>query len=143
MPDSTGGVAFVSTMSSGSTEEYEVTAAATASASCTCPQGQLQYMCKHIVKVTGLSTGFSDVQIIQALATRAGTNLEGFAHLHSNVPAQPQANSDPLAQLEDSFCLNSIEAETVAQADPKHAPSSEPVHDSAGRQQSDVVYNSV
>jgi len=56
--DSTGQLAFVTSKDDPSLK-YEVKAAGTSKASCTCPNGQLHYLCKHMMKVVSLSTGHS------------------------------------------------------------------------------------
>jgi len=131
--DSSGGVAHVISMSDMSVQ-YHVTDAGKPTARCTCPQGLLHCMCKHVVKVISLSQGYTDAQIILALDTRAGTSMQGLDKLHSNTAAQPQKQLDPLAELEDVLALASMEPEQEAAAAPATAPASAPAHDSAACQ---------
>ena len=47
-----------------SSVNYEVKAAGTAAASCTCPNAQLHYICKHMMKlVVSVTTQYSGAQI--------------------------------------------------------------------------------
>lgn len=66
--DSSGAVAQVSSMQDMNVK-YQVTDAGKPTARCTCPQGLLHYMCKHVVKVITLSQGYTGAQVIQALGT--------------------------------------------------------------------------
>ena len=61
---------------------YVVTHAGTDTAKCTCPQGRLHYVCKHVVKVIALSQGVSSAEIILAVGTRAGTSQQGLFDLY-------------------------------------------------------------
>ena len=103
--DSTEQLALVTSMQDSSVQ-YEVKRAGTATASCTCPQGQLHYLCKHMMKVISVSTEYSGAQIIQALGTRAGSSLQGFDKLQCNVTAEPCSSSDQLTHLEEQFALD-------------------------------------
>ena len=42
---------------------------------CNCPQEQLHYPCKHVMKVISMTTGKTGPDIIKALGTWAGTAL--------------------------------------------------------------------
>jgi len=87
--DSTGQLAYVTSKDDPSLK-YEVKAAGTSKASCTCPNGQLHYLCKHMMKVVSLSTGHSGAEIIQALGTRAGSSLQGLGKLQSSTSTQAE-----------------------------------------------------
>ena len=113
--DSTGQLAYVTSMQDSSVK-YEVKAAGTATASCTCAHAQLHYLCKHMMKVVGLSSGYSGAQIIQALGMRAGSSLQGFDKLQCNTVTQTDASDDQMAELEERFAL------TGFQSEPKPAP---------------------
>ena len=52
--DSAGQLAYVTSMQDSSVK-YEVKAAGTAAASCSCAHAQLHYLCKHMMKVISLS----------------------------------------------------------------------------------------
>ncbi len=112
--------------------KYQVTNAGSANASCTCPEGQLHYICKHMVKVISVSQGFSGAQIIQALGTRAGSTQEGLAHLYSKTASESLPQTDALTELDSTFALTSSEPEAAAQPAPVPAPASipAPAHDS-------------
>ncbi len=81
--DSTGQLAYLTSKDDPSLK-YEVKAAGTSKASCTCPNGQLHCLCKHMMKVVSLSTGHSGAEIIQALGTRARSSLQGLGKLQSS-----------------------------------------------------------
>ena len=86
-----------------------------------------------MVKVSSLSQGYTDAQIIQALGTRADTSMQGLHKLRSNTAAQPQTKVNPLAKLEDMFALTCAEPEQESAAAPLPVPASAPApsHDSA------------
>ena len=136
--DSSGAVAQVCSMQDMNVK-YQVTDAGQPTARCTCPQGALHYMCKHVVKVIMVSQGYTGAQIIQALGTRAGTSLQGLGKLHSNTASQAETQLDPLAQLEDTLALTAEEPEqeaaTASQLVPASAPVPAPSHDSVACQQ--------
>ena len=118
--------------------KYEVKAAGTSKASCTCHNGQLHYLCKHMMKVVSLSTGHSGAEIIQALGTRAGSSLQGLGKLQSSTSTQADSSSDQMAELEGHFALDSSDSQ------PKPAPKpqqrKQQTHDSAAcRQQMDTA----
>ncbi|DBA98273.1 TPA: hypothetical protein ACH3X1_001194 [Trebouxia sp. C0004] len=104
--DSSGQLAEVTSMQDSSVK-YEVKAAGTAAASCTCPNAQLHYICKHMMKVVSLTTQYSGAQIIQALGTRAGSTLQGFDKLQCKLSNQSDNSNDQMAQLEQQFALDS------------------------------------
>ena len=87
------------------THSYEVTHAGTDTARCTCPQGRLHYMCKHVVKVIALSQRVSGAEIILALGTRAGTSQQGLSNLYNSTVGQHQTKPDDLAELHSTFQL--------------------------------------
>ena len=94
------------------TNKYHVTGVGTATLNCSCPQGQLHYICKHMVKVISVSEGYSGAQIIQALGTRAGTSQAGLSKLHCNASrTQAETSTDALTELEASLALTSTEPE--------------------------------
>lgn len=138
--DSSGAVAQVCSMQDMNVK-YQVTDAGQPTARCTCPQGVLHYMCKHVVKVITVSQGYTEAQIIQALGTRAGTSLQGLDKLHSIAASQSPAETqlDPLAQLEDTLALTAEEPEQEAAAASQLVPASAPVpapsHDQVACQQ--------
>ncbi|KAL0019727.1 hypothetical protein WJX77_006121 [Trebouxia sp. C0004] len=138
--DSSGAVAQVSSMHDMNVK-YQVTDAKQPTARCTCPQGLLHYMCKHMVEVITLNQGHTGAQIIQALGTRAGTSMQGLDKLHSNTTAQAETQLDPLAQLEDMLAPTDAEPEqepaVASQLVPASAsaPVPAPSHDSAACQQ--------
>ena len=136
LDDSQDGVAHVTSMQDGNSN-YQVTGALTATPYCTCPQGQLHYMCKHVVKVIGVSQGYSGAQIIQALGTRAGTSQAGLSNLHCNLSSQAAASTDALTDLESTFALSKLqpESEVVPKPASKAAIAAIPAHDSAACQQ--------
>ena len=137
MLDSTTETAQVTSMQDISCK-YQVTNAGTANASCTCPEGQLYYICKHMVKVISVSQGFSGAQIIQALGTRAGSTQEGLDNLYSEAASEPLLETDALTQLDSTFALTSSEPE----ADAQPAPVPAPAHDStACHQQMQTAVN--
>jgi hypothetical protein len=120
--------------------QYHVTDAGKPTARCTCPQGLLHCMCKYVVKVISLNLSYTDVQVILALGTRAGTSMQGLNKLHSNTAAQPQKQLDPLAELGDVLALTSMEQdpeqEAAAAPATASAPTSAPApaHESAACQ---------
>lgn len=118
--------------------QYHVTDAGKPTSRCTCPQGLLYCMCKHVVKVISLGQIHTDAQIVLALGTRAGTSMRGLDKLHSNYAAQAQRQLDPLSELADVLALTSLELEQEAAAAPATAPASgsapAPAHDSAACQ---------
>ena len=130
--DSTGQMAYVTSKDDPSLK-YEVKAAGTSKASCTRPNGQLHYLCKHMMKVVSLSTGHSGAEIIQALGTRAGSSLQGLGKLQSSTSTQADSSSDQMAELEGHFALDSSDSQ------PKPAPKpqqrKQQTHDSAACQQ--------
>ncbi|KAL3130609.1 hypothetical protein ABBQ38_008003 [Trebouxia sp. C0009 RCD-2024] len=95
----------VSQHSASTLYEVHVTSAAQ---TCTCPQGQLHYPCKHVMKVISMTTGKSGPEIILALGTWAGTELGGLAQLQSD---------ECMAQLKDNFMLDDTEPAEAAQPD--------------------------
>lgn len=145
LADSTGQLACVTSMQDSSVK-YEVKAAGTTTASCTCAHAQLHYLRKHMMKVVSLSSGHSGAQIIQALGTRAGSSLQGFDKLQCNTVTQTDSSCDQMAQLEQRFALSDFESEL--QPAPKPAPKRQQVsqqgHDSAAcQQQMESVYREV
>ena len=96
LPDSPDSTATVTSMQD-SARQYQVTGAGTASARCTCPEGQLHNLCKHMMKVLALREGVSGAEIILAFGTRAGTSQEGLSKLHNSTAAQQQPGTDALA----------------------------------------------
>ena len=98
--DSTGQLIYVTSMQKSSVK-YEVKAAGTAIASCTCAHAQLHYLCRHMMKVVGLSSGDSGAHIIQALGTRAGSSLQGFDKLQCNTVTQTDGGGAQMAELEE------------------------------------------
>ncbi|KAL0030210.1 hypothetical protein WJX77_003014 [Trebouxia sp. C0004] len=78
------------------TTQCEVHISGTAQ-TCTCPQGQLHYPRKHVMKVISMTTGKTGPEIIKALGTWAGTALGGFEQL--------QSEADSMEQLKDGFML--------------------------------------
>ena len=106
--DSTGLLAYVTSMQDSSMK-YEVKAAgtATAAASCTCAHAQLHYLCKHMMKVVSLSSGYSGAQIIQALGMRAGSSLQGFDKLQCNTVTQTDGSGDQRGLWGTSHILGS------------------------------------
>ena len=134
LADSPDGPTQVTSMQDPS-HTYEVTHAGTDTARCTCPQGRLHYMCKHVFKVIALSQRVSGAEIILALGTRPGTNQQGLSNLYNSTVGQHQTKPDDLAELHSTFQLECDEQETgdVAQAD-SAAPAA-PVHDSTACQQ--------
>ena len=94
-----GQPALVMSQHSASTQ-YQVQVNSTAQ-TCTCPQGQLHYPCKHVMKVISMTTGKSGPEIIMALGTWAGTELGGLNQL--------QSTDDAMAQLKDNFMLSDAE----------------------------------
>jgi hypothetical protein len=83
------------------TTQYEVHLSSTAQ-TCTCPQGQLHYPCKRVMKVIvmkviRMTTGKTGPEIIEALGPWAGTALDGFEQL--------QLEADSMEQLKDGFML--------------------------------------
>ena len=110
--------------------KYEVTNAGTANASCTCSEGQLHYICKHMVKQISVKQGFSGAQIIQALRTTVGSTQEGLANLYSEAAFEPPPQTDAFTELDSTFALTSPEPEAAAQPSFAPAPIPAAAHDS-------------
>ncbi|DBB04166.1 TPA: hypothetical protein ACH3X1_013210 [Trebouxia sp. C0004] len=126
--DSSGQLAEVTSMQDSSVK-YEVKAAGIAAASCTCPNAQLHFICKHMMKVVSLTTQYSGAQIIQALGTRAGSTLQGFDKLQCKLSNQSDNSNDQMAQLEQQFALDSSDDQAKPAA--KSQQITEQVHDSS------------
>ena len=128
--DSTGHAAYVTSMQDSSVK-YEVQGAGSAAYSCTCPQGQLHYMCKHVVKVVSMSTGYSGAQIIQALGTRAGSSLQGLDKLHNSWHTDTAV--DGMTQLQERYAL--VSSDTAAKQTDQSRRATQQPHDSVSCQQ--------
>ena len=80
---------------------------------CTCPQGQLQYPCKHVTQIISLSTGETSPDIIKALGNCAGTDLDRFEQL--------QSEGDNIERKMEDFMLADDEpAQTDKASDAAH-----------------------
>lgn len=91
--------------------KYWVSRAGTAKASSTCPQGQLHYICKHVVKILTTSQGYSAGEIILALGTWAGNSLDAVSNLHCSTPLHCKSETDALAELDGKIALSCVTSE--------------------------------
>lgn len=130
LPDSLDSPATVISMQD-SARKYEVSGAGPATARCTCPEGQLHNLCKHMMKVLAMRKNVSGAEIILAFGIRAGTSQEGLLHLHNSSTAQHQPGQDALAQLDDMYELNCSESASQAAVEVVSAAPTAPSHDSA------------
>lgn len=84
---------------------YRVTDACTETASCSCPQGTLGYLCKHRVKVIGLVTQCKKQDIVLFLGTWAGSSRGGMQQLLNRGQTDVQPELDNWQQLTENLQL--------------------------------------
>ena len=133
LPDSPDNPATVTSMQNSACK-YEVSGVGTAQARCTCPEGQLHNLCKHMMKVLAMRESVSGAELILAFGSRAGTSQKGLANLHSRSTVHLQPGQDALTELDDVYELSSCDSPTQAAAVAVSAAPTAPSHDATACQ---------